>query len=153
ARIKRRHHHDGNVDLRKQVHRHARNGGDAHHRNHQAQHDDEIRISQREFRHYLPPLSPDRATSISFGVTFMPLRNSLRLPTTTRSPSVKPSRTSTRVLPCTPSFTLRSSRMFRAFTTRTSPSLDVLPNSTASSGTVSISERSSGVTTACTYIP
>jgi hypothetical protein len=46
--VERSHHHHGNVDLGKQIDRHARYGGHANHGNHHANHDDEERIANRE---------------------------------------------------------------------------------------------------------
>src|ERR1700692_1223058 len=110
--IKRRHHYNRDIDLREQVNRHAHHGGHADDRNDQAQHDDEIRIRQGKLWHYFASASPGRLVSIAFGATFIPERNSFRLPTTTRSPSLSPARTSTLMLPCKPNCTLRSSRTF-----------------------------------------
>src|SRR5271167_3459592 len=120
TRVKCGHHHNRNLHFRKQVHRHSQNRGDPDDRNHQAKHDDEIRIGQRKLRHYFPPAGP-APISISFGWTFIPLRNSLRLPTTTSSPSFNPVMISTRVLPCIPRMTFRSSSMLCELTTSTAP--------------------------------
>src|SRR5260221_8661942 len=143
----------GNFNWRKKTEGHPHEGGPPTPRHNQAQHDDEVRIRQREPRHYFASASPGRLGSITFGFTFIPARNSFRLPTTTRSPSANPPRSSTRVLPCNPNCTFRSSRIFFAFTNRTLPSLESPPNSTASSGTVKMSRSSGGATTARTYMP
>ncbi len=51
AGVKGGHDNDRDIDLREQVHGHAHHGGDANHRDHQADHDDEIRICQGKLGH------------------------------------------------------------------------------------------------------
>ena len=49
--VKSGYHDYGNVDLGEKVHGHTGHGGDAHYRDNQTQHDDEIWISEGELGH------------------------------------------------------------------------------------------------------
>src|ERR1022692_389054 len=96
AGIKRRHDHYGDIDVGKEVHRHAYDGRHANHRDDKAQHDDEEWVSNREAGHaYCAPRSavyPSSAIVLSLGSTCCPGRYAPRLPTITRSPSFNPDR-------------------------------------------------------------
>src|SRR4029077_20020625 len=90
AGIKRGNHHDRYVDGRKQVHGHAHKRHRAHDGNDQTHHDDEEGILDGKAGHHCPPEFSPAEEPTSLGWIFWPLRNSLRLPMTTRSWSVRP---------------------------------------------------------------
>ncbi len=71
AGIKRCDHHDGDVHGREHVHRHSRETGYADHGNHQAEHDDDVRIFDCESGHdgYSDLNAP---SSVDFGTTNWP---------------------------------------------------------------------------------
>src|ERR1035438_4063196 len=91
AGIKRCHHHHGNIDAGKEIHRHARHRRYADHCDDQAQHDDEERMSDGKPGHvYCAPCSAVyflSAIVLILGSTCCPGRYAPRLPTITRSPS------------------------------------------------------------------
>src|SRR5215470_3723946 len=106
--IKRCHHHHGNVDRGKQVHRHADYRHHSHNGDHQATDNDEIRIADRKSSHQFAPSSSTAGSTTSFAITFSPFRNWLWFPITTRSPSFNPERTSALRFPCVPMAIFRS---------------------------------------------
>ena len=98
AVVERRHHHDRNVDVGKQIDRHADERGHADHGDDQAHHDDEEGVADRETRHqFVPPCAASELKVVTFGSTTCPGWNEPKLPTITRSPSLSPDSTSTRL--------------------------------------------------------
>ena len=85
AGIKRGDDHDRNVDRRKQIHGHAHKRHGAHDGDAQTDHDNKEGILDGKAGHHFPPVVSPAGAAKSLGWIFWPLRNSLRLPMTTRS--------------------------------------------------------------------
>src|ERR1051326_6265770 len=105
-----------NVDGWKQIDRHAHQRHCANDRHHQADHDNEKWIPNRESTHQLSLPLLAATPSTFFGLIFSPSWNSLAFPITTRSPSFNPDVPSTRVLSSTPNLIFRCCTTFSALT-------------------------------------
>src|SRR5207244_2279796 len=145
-----RHHYHGNVHGREHVYRHASHGGDAHYCDDQANHDNEVRISDRESWHQR---SFSAVIVVIFGLTCWPGCRAERFPITTRSPSRSPDRISTRLEVSSPRDTLRTSTCPSGVTSRTRPVAAASSLSTAETGTARASYRRSSVRLTSAYIP
>src|SRR5262249_55504681 len=124
---------NGNVDGGKEIDGHSNENDGADDRDHQTSDDNEEGMFDGEAGHYLFASGVVEGCT-SFGCTRSPGRNWLRLPMTTRSPSLTPERISTCALSSRPSFTCFS--MISLCEPKVSTAASLPLRETASNGTV-----------------